>query len=102
MLSSYAFINNGIVTNIIVCDNPSEDLLNSFKETYEVELVLEAGKNAVVGGTYDGKKFWHPQPYPSWTKNQESNEWDAPVAYPHIDDGTAKSYRWNEESLSWE
>jgi len=37
-------------------------------------------------------------PYTSWTLNQETVEWEAPVPYPN--DG--ESYTWNEETISWD
>ena len=46
---------------------------------------------------WDGIGFYAPQPYPSWTKNEETYLWESPVPYPT--DG--KSYSWDESSLSW-
>lgn len=37
------------------------------------------------------------KPYPSWTFNENTVEWEAPVPYPN--DG--KLYNWDEESQSW-
>lgn len=42
--------------------------------------------------------FVHPQPYPSWTLNNETARWEAPIAMP--DDG--QHYTWNEGSQIWE
>jgi len=52
------------------------------------------------GYTYDEDKdaFISPQPYSSWTLNEDTCNWDAPTSYP--DDG--KTYDWNEETTSWE
>lgn len=41
--------------------------------------------------------FYAPQPYPSWTLNTQTYEWQAPVPYPN--DG--KVYVWDESTLSW-
>ena len=41
--------------------------------------------------------FYAPQPYPSWTLNTQTYEWQAPVPYPT--DG--KNYVWDESTLSW-
>jgi len=41
--------------------------------------------------------FYAPQPYPSWTLNTQTYEWQAPVPYPN--DG--KVYVWDEFTLSW-
>jgi hypothetical protein len=37
------------------------------------------------------------QPYPSWTLNETTCQWEAPTPYPD-DDGR---YTWNEDTLSW-
>ena len=54
---------------------------------------------AGVDYTYDGIRdaFIAPQPYPSWTLNEDTCLWEAPVAYP--DDG--KEYIWNEATTNW-
>ena len=55
---------------------------------------------AGIGDTYDSASdaFYAPKPYPSWTLNETSCIWEAPVAYPN--DG--KLYDWNESNLAWE
>ena len=54
---------------------------------------------AGVDYTYDGIRdaFIAPQTYPSWTLNEDTCRWEAPIAYP--DDG--KGYIWNEGTTSW-
>jgi|TARA_R100000455_G_scaffold28757_1_gene18561 hypothetical protein len=54
---------------------------------------------ASKGYTYDSGRnaFIPPQPYASWTLNEETCLWEAPTSYP--DDG--KSYDWNEDTKSW-
>ena len=51
------------------------------------------------GGNYDkdADAFYAVQPYPSWTLNRSTFEWEPPTALPT--DG--KAYRWIEESKSW-
>ena len=55
---------------------------------------------AGVGFTYNKilDAFISPQPYPSWTLNEETCLWNPPTAYP--DDGLL--YEWNEENLAWD
>ena len=55
---------------------------------------------AGIGYKYDAERdaFIAPQPYSSWTLNEDTCNWDAPTSYP--DDG--KTYNWNEETTSWE
>ena len=54
---------------------------------------------ASVGGTYDADKdaFIPAQPYNSWTLNNDTCLWEAPVDIPN--DG--KAYLWDGASTSW-
>jgi hypothetical protein len=55
---------------------------------------------AGLGFTYDETldAFIPPKPYSSWTLDEETCLWEAPVAYPT--DGF--SYTWNESTVDWE
>jgi len=55
---------------------------------------------AGVGFKYDQTRdaFIPPQPFNSWTLNETTCLWEAPVAYP--DDG--KKYNWNETTQTWD
>jgi len=54
---------------------------------------------AGIGHTYDATRdaFISPQPYPSWTVDEDTCRWEAPVDYP--DDG--KLYEWDESTTNW-
>ena len=54
---------------------------------------------AGIDYTYDQTKdaFIPPKPFDSWTLNETTCIWEAPVAYPS--DG--KDYYWDESSTSW-
>ena len=54
---------------------------------------------AGVGYKYDATldAFIPPQPFESWTLNEETAQWEAPTPYP--DDG--KRYSWDEATTSW-
>jgi hypothetical protein len=54
---------------------------------------------AAVGGVYDAQRdaFIHPKPYESWTLNEETCTWEAPVPMPN--DG--KRYSWDEDKQQW-
>ena len=61
---------------------------------------------AGVGFTYDQTRdaFIGPQPYPSWTLNEDTCLWEAPIAKPaltqeQIDNNS--DYSWNEQDQSW-
>lgn len=55
---------------------------------------------AGIGYSYDETRdaFIPPQPFLSWTLNETTCLWDAPVAYP--DDGNR--YQWNEDTQTWD
>ena len=109
--------NNNTVLRVLVGDNndPNGDqgyqwLINNLggtwiKTSYNTKggVHTQGGtplhKNyAGIGYTFDGTGFAAPQPYTSWTLDEETYLWQAPVAYP--EDGNP--YTWNEEITSWE
>ena len=59
---------------------------------------------AGVGMTYDSANnvFITEQPFPSWTLNETTWEWDCPVPYPTVEEGSTDSYTWNEDAQSWD
>jgi len=70
-------------------NEPSTDQSKALRKNY-----------AGTGFTYDKTRdaFIPPQPYPSWTLNEETCLWDSPVPYPT--DG--ELYIWNEETQTWD
>ncbi len=56
---------------------------------------------AGIGYTYnaDLDAFVAPKPYASWVLNNETADWEAPVAMP-TEEG--KRYAWNEETGAWD
>jgi len=57
------------------------------------------GNYAGIGYRYDDTldAFIPPQPFPSWTLDEATFQWAAPVPYP--DDG--EPYVWDESALNW-
>ena len=55
---------------------------------------------AGIGYTYDENRdaFIPPKPFNSWTLNETTCLWEAPVAYPT--DG--QRYTWNETNQTWD
>jgi hypothetical protein len=53
---------------------------------------------AGIGYTWDGTGFAAPQPFPSWTLNADTYQWEAPVDMP-VEDG--KMFTWDEATTSW-
>lgn len=72
--------------NNCICIETSED--GSFRS-----------KRAVTGDKYypDLDAFIGPQPYPSWSLNTTTKQWEAPVEMP--DDELI--YQWNETKQNW-
>jgi len=109
-MSHFAQVENGIVTQVIVAE---QDVIDSglfgtgwVQTSYNTSggVHLQGGtplrKNyAGIGYIYDSTRdaFYPPQPFPSWTLNEETCLWISPTPYPT--DG--KLYTWNEETLSW-
>ena len=110
---------NGIVLRVLVVDNAQESngqdfLANTLglggtwvKTSYNTVGGVHTNggtplrKNyAGIGYTYDSDRdaFIPPKPFASWTLDEDSCLWDAPVAYPT--DGSM--YTWNEETTSWD
>ena len=56
--------------------------------------------HAGKGYTYDEDRdaFIAPKPFNSWTLNEETCLWEAPVALPD----TENRYNWNEETKQWD
>ena len=123
-MAHFARVNEGIVTKVIVAEQEYIDNLvddeagewiqtsynthggvhyvpNSNRETISDDQSKALRKNyAGVGDIYDATRdaFYIPQPYPSWTLNETTCQWESPVAYPDYDN----RYTWNEETTTWD
>lgn len=102
-MSYYAKVEDGIVTRVIVAeakffDTYVDDSPGRWVQTYKDRS--QRKNYAGLGYSYDATRdaFIPPQPYPSWTLNETTCLWNAPVDYP--DDGNR--YQWNEETTSWD
>lgn len=109
-MAHFAQVKNNIVEQVIVADTKEwcESVLGG--EWVQTSYNTQGGghtqggtplrKNyAGVGYTYDRERdaFIPPQPYPSWTLNEDTCLWESPVTHPQ--DGSL--YSWNEEKLEW-
>jgi len=112
-MAHFAKVKDGIVTKVIVAEQEFVDnyIDNEAGEWIQTSYNTRGGvhqlggtplrKNyAGIGYTYDRKKdaFILPKPFSSWTLNETTCQWEAPVAYPT--DG--QEYNWNEETTSWD
>jgi hypothetical protein len=107
-MAHFAKVVNGIVEQVIVADTKEwceanlggEWVQTSYNTQGNIHLLggTPLHKNyAGIGYTWDGTGFAAPQPFPSWTLNEETYQWDAPTPMPTDD----KRYQWDEETLSW-
>ena len=71
-------------------DTGEPDSGEAFRKNY-------AGKVYVFDELLDG--FMPPQPYPSWTLDENTCQWDPPVPKPPGDSGGY--YDWDEPTLNW-
>jgi len=120
-MAHFAKIEDGVVTQVIVVDNKDcADATGVEKESIGIAFCerLFGGtwkqtsynasfrKNyAGIGYTYnaDIDAFVPPKPFASWLLNEETAQWDAPVAMPE-DAGTGeppKRYQWDETTVNW-
>jgi hypothetical protein len=48
--------------------------------------------------------FIYPQPYPSWTLNKDTADWEAPIPRPELSKEELDNkfyYEWNEDTKNW-
>ena len=108
-MSHFAKVENGIVTQVIVAEH---DVIDSgvFGTGWVQTSYNTIGgqhpegrplrKNyAGVGSIYDLDRdaFYAPQPFPSWTLNENTCIWTAPTPYPNDNN----RYQWDESNLTW-
>ena len=119
-MSHFAKVEDGTVTQVIVAEQEFIDTgaLGDANQWVQTSYNTRGGKHyapnsneedsgtplrknfAGIGYVYDSVKdaFYAPQPYPSWTLNEDTCGWEAPVAYPTDDD---KRYSWDEDTTAW-
>ena len=94
-----------VVSNsVFTTEKEGVDWINNFYKTKDIWVQTSYNSNfrknyASVGYTYNDVRdaFIPPKPYNSWTLNEDTCLWEAPVAYPT--DG--QEYNWNEDTTSW-
>ena len=119
-MAHFAKVQDRIVTQVIVAEpeffntfvdtSPGEWIQTSYNTRGGVHYAPNSNdpdggealrKNyAGIGFTYDRGRdaFIPPRPYASWTLNDSTCLWEAPVSYPT--DG--QDYIWNEDTTSWD
>ena len=101
--------NNRVINGVVVSDDVATDeskgvafLQELYNKTSSWKQTYKDGtrKNyAGVGFKYDASKdaFITPQPYASWTLDDDTCRWSPPFAPPDDD----KMYSWDEENTQW-
>jgi len=111
-MAHYAFLNdNNIVTEVITGKDENELLEGLTSEewygNFRGQRCIRTSYNgnirknyAGIGYTYDEQRdaFIAPKPFNSWILNEDTCQWEAPVAYPTDE----KFYIWNENQRNWE
>ena len=95
-----------VVSNdIATTEQAGVDFLNKLYNTRDVWKQTSYNNNirknyAGVGYSYDEDRdaFIAPKPFASWTLDETTCQWEAPVAYPDDDN----IYTWNESTTSWD
>lgn len=117
-MAHYALLDsNNIVTQVITGKDPEpgadweQEYSNIFNQKCKrTSYNTIAGKHtrgetpfrknyAGIGYSYDAQRdaFIPPQPYPSWSLNEDSCTWNPPIPMPT--DG--RTYNWNEDLKTW-
>jgi hypothetical protein len=111
-MAHYAFLDeNNVVTEVITGINETELIEGLDTETWYGNFRSQTCKRtsynnnyrknyAGIGFTYDVERdaFVPPKPYPSWILDEDTCQWEPPIAYPEDEN----IYSWNEETTSWQ
>jgi len=119
-MSHFAYVENGIVTKVLVIEqdvidtglfgNPGNWVQTSYNTVGGVHRLggIPLRKNyAGIGFVYDSVRdaFYSPQPAPDWTFDEESCTWIEPAPALIESDSTSTSpypsWTWSEETQSW-
>ena len=106
-MSHFAKVVNNIVTQVIVAEQDFVDTqegtwiqtsYNTYGGVHSSGKIPLRKNYAGIGYIYDAVRdaFYFPQPYPSWTLNEDSCIWEAPTPMPE----DSMCY-WDEDTLSW-
>lgn len=111
-MAHYAFLDeNNVVTEVITGIHETELIEGLDTETWYGNFRGQVCKRtsynntirknyAGIGYTYDEERdaFIPLKPYQSWILNEDTCQWEPPIAYPEDEN----IYSWNEETTSWQ
>jgi hypothetical protein len=104
-------INNSVITdnNGVEQEQLGNDFINKLYNTRDVWKQTSYNNNirknfAGIGYQYDQQRdaFIPPKPYNSWILNENTCQWEAPVAEPTTQLEDNQYYSWNESIINWE
>jgi hypothetical protein len=107
-MAHFALIKDGVVTTVIVAE---QDFIDTQSGTWVQTSYNTHGGVHSLGGTplrknyagigyvYDAERdaFYAPSPYLSWSLDEDTCLWEAPVAHPN----DKLDYTWDEATLTW-
>lgn len=107
-MAHFAELNSeNIVLRVIVADNKEWCERNLGGTWVQTSYNTHGGEHpegrplhknyAGIGYHFDGTGFYAPEPFASWSLNDDTYLWEAPVPYPT--DG--KQYSWDEDAQDW-
>ena len=93
---------NGIdfLTNLTGYSVWKQTSYNTFSNTHKLNGTPFRKNHAGIGYTYDKDRdaFIAPKPFDSWSLDEDTCIWEAPVAMPDDDN----MYTWNETNQTWD
>ena len=114
-MSHFAQVKNNVVQQVIVAEQSFINTLDDSNDWIQTSYNTRGGVHydpitnqpdggtplnynyAGIGYNWDGTGFYAPQPYPSWTLDENTYLWNPPVPYPT--DGQV--YTWDETNQQW-
>jgi hypothetical protein len=115
-MSHFARVENGLVTQVIVAEQDfiNTGLVGESAQWIQTSYNTFAGEHrlggtplrknyAGLGYTYNSEidAFIPPKPFPSWILDENTCQWNPPIAMP-ISESPSISYMWNEETQNWD
>jgi hypothetical protein len=104
-------INNSVITdsNGVEQEQLGVDFINKLYNTRDVWKQTSYNKTfrknyAGIGFQYDQQRdaFIPPKPFNSWILNEDTCNWESPVAEPTTELENNQYYSWNESIINWE
>ena len=104
-------INNSVITdaNGIEQEKLGVDFINKLYNTRDVWIQTSYNGNirknfAGIGFKYDQARdaFIPPKTFNSWTLNEDTCQWEAPIDMPTEQLENNQYYSWNESAINWE